>query len=127
MKKVLDKDIATLDNMIGNREKFHKKGKSVAREMKSNVITFSVDICVEKDGESFYAYCPALKGIHIDGDTRTKAVDNLKIAVELYIESLIKHGDPIPLKTLEDSPSPKSSRISCSRHQRQTEDIRISI
>ena len=61
-------------------------------------ITFAVEICVEKDGESFYAYCPALAGVHVDGDTEKEATENAAIAAKLYIESLINHGDPIPIQ-----------------------------
>ncbi len=62
----------------------------MARLTKGNSITFSVDICIEEDGDSFYAYCPALKGIHIDGSTEEEALGNIKVAIELYIESLCK-------------------------------------
>ena len=61
--------------------------------MKNNSITFRVDMCIEEDGEGFYAYCPTLKGLHIDGSTREEALENLRTAVALYIESLIKHGE----------------------------------
>jgi len=98
----------------------------MAKETKENSIIFSVDMCIEEDGEGFYAYCPALKGLHIDGSTREEAIENLKTAVVLYIESLIKHGDAIPLKTVEDSRD-ESSRTTCSSQQKRTEDIRIAI
>jgi len=51
-------------------------------------IVFEIDICVEDDGDSFYAYCPGLKGVHIDGETKEAAVKNAKIAIGLYIKSL---------------------------------------
>jgi len=73
-------------------------------------ITLRVEICVEEDEDRFYAYCPALKGVHIDGKTEEAAVENAKIAIDLYIRSLIKHGDPIPLpiiRTVESQEDPK--------------------
>ena len=59
-------------------------------------MTFVVDIVVEPDDEEFHAYCPALKGLHVAGDTREEALFNAIDAAVLYLESLIKHHDPIP-------------------------------
>jgi predicted RNase H-like HicB family nuclease len=50
-------------------------------------------IHIEKDGDSYYSYCPALAGIHIDGETKEEALNNIIIAIKLYIESLIDHDD----------------------------------
>jgi len=65
-------------------------------------ITFSVEICVEKDGESYYAYCPALPGVHVDGATESEVMENAVTAAKLYIESLIDHGDPIPIQIVRN-------------------------
>lgn len=64
-------------------------------------ITFSIEICVEKDGDSYYAYCPALVGVHVDGETEEETIKNARIAIKLYIESLIDHGDPIPIQIVK--------------------------
>ena len=37
-----------------------------------------------------------LKGCHTWGHTREEAIRYIKEAVELYVEDLIKAGDPIP-------------------------------
>ena len=37
-----------------------------------------------------------LPGCVSEGDTRTEALDNIKEAIELYIESLQADGEPIP-------------------------------
>jgi predicted RNase H-like HicB family nuclease len=34
--------------------------------------------------------------LHNAGNTRAEAVDNIKEAIELYIESREAHGDPVP-------------------------------
>ena len=44
----------------------------------------------------YHAHCPALKGCHTWGRTRDEAIDYIGEAVELYVEELIKAGDPIP-------------------------------
>ena len=66
-------------------------------EFKMPEVTFEVSTKIERDGDGFYAYVPALKGLHTCGDTIEEAIENARDAAEAYIRSLIKHGDPIPL------------------------------
>jgi len=60
-----------------------------------------VQICVEPDNGSFHAWCPGLKGLHVDGETGDQALANAKDAVVAYLESLVKHGEPIPVGITE--------------------------
>jgi predicted RNase H-like HicB family nuclease len=60
-------------------------------------LEFRVNIVVERDGQSFHVYCPALKGLHAYGDTEEEAVKNGADAAVAYLESLIKHKEPIPV------------------------------
>jgi predicted RNase H-like HicB family nuclease len=62
-------------------------------------IAFSVPAILEKDGIGYYASCPALKGVHVGGPTENSAIKHLKKACSLYLQSMIKHGDAILLKT----------------------------
>ncbi len=57
---------------------------------------YRVKIIIEPDGTDFHAYCPDLKGLHVPGDTEEEALVNVKDTIIAYLESLIKHGDPIP-------------------------------
>ena len=57
---------------------------------------------VEPDEDVFYAYCPELKGVHVQGDTSEEALSNVRDAAHAYIESLLAHNDPLPL-CIEDS------------------------
>jgi predicted RNase H-like HicB family nuclease len=66
-------------------------------------IIFEVEFIVEPDGTGFHAYCPSLKGLHMEGATREEALANAKDAAIAYLRSLIKHGEPIPLKCVEPS------------------------
>jgi predicted RNase H-like HicB family nuclease len=68
---------------------------------KSKTIVFQVDICIEPDEDGFHAHCPALKGLHVCGETEAEAMEAAKDAVIAYVQSLIKHGDPIPLGTMQ--------------------------
>ncbi len=60
-------------------------------------ISFSLIIIVESDEDRFYAYCPSLKGLHVEGESQTEAVKNATDAAIAYLKSLMKHDDPIPL------------------------------
>lgn len=50
---------------------------------------------LEDDG-SYHAFCPTLPGCHSYGSTFEEAKINIKEAIEAYIESLTKDGEPIP-------------------------------
>jgi predicted RNase H-like HicB family nuclease len=56
---------------------------------------YRVQIEQDEDG-MFVATCPALPGCVSQGRSRTEAHENIREAVELYLESLSEHGDPIP-------------------------------
>ena len=54
-------------------------------------------ITLEEDEDGFIvASCPALPGCHSQGRNRNEAVTNITEAVQAYIESMVKHGDPVP-------------------------------
>ena len=57
----------------------------------------TVTVCMEKDGDGFYAYAPALEGLHVGGDTADEALENVKDGIILYLESLVRHGEPFPV------------------------------
>jgi len=49
-------------------------------------------------GEDGYwvSECPSLPGCISQGKTKTEALENIKEAIQAYIESLKKHDEPIP-------------------------------
>ncbi len=47
-----------------------------------------VSILIEKDENGYYAYCPELEGCQTQGDTPDKVMENIKEAIELYLETL---------------------------------------
>jgi predicted RNase H-like HicB family nuclease len=67
------------------------------QHMPIRILKLQIRFIVEPDGERFHAYCPDLKGIHVDGDTEQDALENGRLAVEAYMCSLMKHEDPIPV------------------------------
>ena len=62
---------------------------------------FRVVIEQDEDGR-FSANCPTLPGCWSQGDTREEAKANIADAVEGYLASLKKHGDPIPPSITEE-------------------------
>ncbi len=46
-------------------------------------------------------HCPALPGCWSQGKTRAEAISNAREAIELYLESLIANGEPIPEEDTE--------------------------
>ena len=59
---------------------------------------FNYTVVIEPDGGVFNAYVPALRGCQSCGDTLVEAKANIKEAIELYLESLIDHGEEIPIE-----------------------------
>jgi antitoxin HicB len=60
-------------------------------------------IIIEKGRESGYiAYAPALKGCVSQGKTKTETMNNIKEAMEAYIEALLEDGLPVPTEVGKD-------------------------
>jgi len=53
---------------------------------------------IEKDGNQYHTWCPELPGCHSHGKTVTEALENLKDAVQLYLDVVIE--EEITLKAL---------------------------
>lgn len=60
-------------------------------------------VWIEQDEDgAFVAQVPSLPGCISQGATRSEALANIREAIELYIESLEAHGDPIPPPITEE-------------------------
>lgn len=44
----------------------------------------------------YVVFCPALPGCVSQGETAEEALEMIKDAIQGYIESLKKHGEPVP-------------------------------
>lgn len=54
-------------------------------------------VILEPEDEGGYsAYCPALPGCYSQGETLDEATRNIQEAVELYCETLVEDGEPLP-------------------------------
>ena len=47
-----------------------------------------VSAVIEKDENGYYVYCPELPGCQSQGDTLDECLENIKEAIDLYIETL---------------------------------------
>jgi antitoxin HicB len=56
-----------------------------------------IRVLIEQDEDGrFVATCPSLPGCVSEGDTRQEALANIQDAIAGYVESLRKHGEPVP-------------------------------
>ncbi len=92
--------------------------------MNKPTVGFKVEIMVEPDDGAYHAYCPALKGLHVGGDTEEEAVKNARDAAIAYLESLVKHGESIPVGVLVEG-IPSATVMAKKRISRHTEDLQI--
>jgi len=51
-------------------------------------MSYKVSIIIEKDEYGYYAFCPELEGCQSQGDSLDEVIDNIKEAIELYLETL---------------------------------------
>ena len=91
------------------------------------VVRFSIDIVVEPDDDGFHAFCPALKGLHVGGKTEQEALKNATDGAILYLESLIKQGDPIPVGVTVERVSTGGQRAYKGTHTHHTENLALSL
>jgi predicted RNase H-like HicB family nuclease len=54
-------------------------------------------VILEKEAAGgYHAFCPALRGCHSEGETEAEAMQNIQEAIEVYLQSLVAHKEPIP-------------------------------
>ncbi|MSQ41276.1 MAG: type II toxin-antitoxin system HicB family antitoxin [Dehalococcoidia bacterium] len=61
---------------------------------------FTVTLLQDEDGY-IVASCPALHGCHSQGKTKEEAITNITEAIQGYIASMRKHGEPTPATKVE--------------------------
>jgi antitoxin HicB len=60
-------------------------------------------VIIEPDEDGIYVVeVPSLPGCISQGQTRTEAIENIKEAITVYLESLDAHGDPVPPQISEE-------------------------
>jgi predicted RNase H-like HicB family nuclease len=60
-------------------------------------------VLIEQDEDGvFVAEVPSLPGCISQGETREQAIENIKEAIALYLESLAAHDEPVPPPITEE-------------------------
>jgi predicted RNase H-like HicB family nuclease len=68
-------------------------------KQRKTVQNFEVILEPEKEG-GYHIFCPALKGCHSSGETKEEALEKIKEAIELWLESAKELGIKIPEREL---------------------------
>ena len=63
--------------------------------------TYTFKVILEKDffedgREAYHAYAPALKAAATWGYTKEEAINNIKDVIQMVVESMIEHHEPLP-------------------------------
>jgi predicted RNase H-like HicB family nuclease len=60
-------------------------------------------VLIEQDEDGvFVAEVPSLPGCISQGETRAEALENVREAIAVYLESLEAHGEPVPPPITEE-------------------------
>jgi predicted RNase H-like HicB family nuclease len=51
---------------------------------------------IEREGDSWGAYCPDLPGVGVAGDTRDEVERLVREAISFHLDGLRHSGDPVP-------------------------------
>ena len=51
---------------------------------------YKLNVTINKDKDGYYVYCPELPGCHTQGDTIDEALENIKEAAGLYLETMTR-------------------------------------
>ena len=49
---------------------------------------YQLNVILSKDQDGYYAFCPELPGCHSQGDNFEDAQNNIREAIELYLETM---------------------------------------
>jgi predicted RNase H-like HicB family nuclease len=61
-------------------------------------IPYTFRVIIEPDGKKFHGYVPSLPGCHTFGETIEITKLHLREAIQVYVESVMKEGHPIPIE-----------------------------
>jgi predicted RNase H-like HicB family nuclease len=75
--------------------------EEASTESKGKTRTYIFKVVIEEDPfdderMAYHAYCPSLKGASTWGYTKGEVLKNVREVVEMTVESMIQHGEPIP-------------------------------
>ena len=56
---------------------------------------YTVILEKEEDG-GYHVFCPTLPGCHTQSETIEEGIQNIREAIQLYVQSLVEDGLPVP-------------------------------
>jgi predicted RNase H-like HicB family nuclease len=62
-------------------------------------VHYTVILEHEADG-GYHAFIPALKGCHSQGDTLEEAIEHVREAISVYLDSLKARGEQVPVEDI---------------------------
>lgn len=62
-----------------------------------NRMPVEVTVCVDKDEPGYHAYPLGFSGVNVGGETVEEAMKNVEDGIYLYLESIVKHREPLPV------------------------------
>lgn len=65
--------------------------------MSSTEVYLLVTVIIERDGDRWFGRCPAFSGLLMDGTTVDETLHLVRDGLDLYLASLERHGDPLPI------------------------------
>ena len=79
--------------------------------------SYTFRVIIEPDERNtFHAYVPALPGCHTWGETLEETRENIRDAINAYLQSLHAHGEVIPeehgMEIVETVPAPSTKKRS---------------
>jgi len=79
------------------REPIQKASTKSKEEMRTYIFKVVIEEDPFDNGRmAYHAHCPSLKGASTWGYTKGEALKNIREVVEMTVESMIEHGEPIP-------------------------------
>src|SRR5437899_10338481 len=66
------------------------------REPEMNIKHRFTVIFEKEDEGGYHVFCPALPGCHTQSETLEEGIENIRDAMQLYVETLVEDGLPIP-------------------------------
>ena len=94
--KIIDALLATGDFMEGkfkcpdskrNCQGIKLSERRLASKRKTSM-NYKLNVIIQKDNHGYYAFCPELEGCQSQGDSLEEVLENIREAVELYLETL---------------------------------------